>query len=145
VSTPTIQRRTVHYEQTITVIECCVCSIDFGLGKVFIAHRREDHGTFYCPNGHGQSYTGDNAEEQLRKEVERLARQRDLAREDRDRQRDRRLTAERQRAAAKGQVTKIKNRVARGVCPCCSRTFENVASHMAGQHPDYAPTQEHTP
>lgn len=24
------------------------------------------------------------------------------------------------------------------VCPCCNRTFQNVARHIAGQHPDYA-------
>jgi hypothetical protein len=27
--------------------------------------------------------------------------------------------------------------VANGVCPCCNRTFQNLARHMAGKHPDY--------
>lgn len=134
----TALNRTVHYEKTIKVIECCSCSIDFGLGANFIKARREDHATFYCPNGHPQGYYSDNEKEELQKEVEGLQRQRDFARESRDAERERRLAAERQRAAAKGQVTKIKNRVAKGVCPCCTRSFANLAGHMASKHPDYA-------
>lgn len=129
--------RTVHIERKIHIIECASCSVDFGIGDNFMRRRREDHGTFYCPNGHPNVYRGDNTEEKLRKELEAAQRQRDMAREDRDWQRQQRLTAERQRAAAKGQVTKIKNRVSKGVCPCCNRTFPNLAAHMAGQHPDY--------
>ena len=37
----------------------------------------------------------------------------------------------------KGQVTRIKKRVANGVCPCCNRTFKDLAAHMSTQHPDY--------
>ncbi|WP_159103999.1 hypothetical protein [Rhodopseudomonas sp. B29] len=51
--------------------------------------------------------------------------------------RDQREAAERRAAAARGQVTKIKNRVGHGVCPCCNRTFANLARHMAGEHPGY--------
>jgi hypothetical protein len=28
--------------------------------------------------------------------------------------------------------------VKHGVCPCCKRTFENLARHMKGQHPTFA-------
>lgn len=135
--------RTVHFEKTIKVLECCSCSVDFGLGTNFIAERQKDHQTFYCPNGHPQGYFGDNETEKRAKELaaekDRLERQLRYAREDRDDQRTRRLAAERQRAAAKGQLTKTKNRIANGVCPCCNRTFVNLGKHMSGQHPDYAP------
>lgn len=40
-------------------------------------------------------------------------------------------------AAYKGQVTKVKRRVSKGVCPCCNRTFENLARNMESQHPAY--------
>jgi len=43
----------------------------------------------------------------------------------------------RQKAAAKGQLTKTKRRVANGVCPCCNRTFADLSAHMHGQHPEY--------
>jgi hypothetical protein len=51
---------------------------------------------------------------------------------------DERDTAERRRRAEKAAKTKIKNRVAKGVCPCCNRTFQNLADHMKSKHPDYA-------
>jgi hypothetical protein len=38
-------------------------------------------------------------------------------------------------------VTKLKQRVANGVCPCCHRSFVNLHRHMAGQHPDYTKEQ----
>lgn len=37
----------------------------------------------------------------------------------------------------KGAHQRTKNRVAKGVCPCCNRSFTNLAKHMAGQHPDF--------
>ena len=118
---------------------CNGCGIAYGLPAGFIEARREDHKSWTCPNGCVRHFPpGTSEADKLRKEVERLQQQRDLARQDRDWQREQRLTAERQRAAARGQVTKIKNRVAKGVCPCCNRSFANLAKHMAGQHPDYA-------
>lgn len=40
--------------------------------------------------------------------------------------------------AARGQVTRLKNRAAAGVCPCCNRTFHQLVRHMAAKHPDFA-------
>lgn len=42
-----------------------------------------------------------------------------------------------QRRAQKGQNTRLKKRIAAGVCPCCNRSFANLREHMAGQHPDF--------
>lgn len=38
----------------------------------------------------------------------------------------------------RGVVTKTKNRIGKGVCPCCNRTFVELARHIATKHPDYA-------
>jgi len=49
-----------------------------------------------------------------------------------------RIEMERRRvSAARGRVTKIKRRVQHGVCPCCNRTFSNLASHMKTKHPEF--------
>lgn len=45
--------------------------------------------------------------------------------------------AEHSRRAEKAAKTRIKNRIARGVCPCCKRTFQNLAAHMQTQHPGF--------
>jgi hypothetical protein len=34
-------------------------------------------------------------------------------------------------------ATRIRNRIAAGVCPCCTRTFKNVARHIKDKHPTY--------
>ena len=117
---------------------CGGCGLPYGLPEGFITARREDHKSWTCPNGCVRHFPpGSSEAEKLRKALERVETQRDLARQDRDWQREQRLTAERQRAAARGQVTKIKNRVGKGVCPCCNRSFANLGRHMAGQHPEW--------
>ncbi|MBV6448554.1 hypothetical protein [Nitrosomonas sp.] len=52
---------------------------------------------------------------------------------------DQRDAAERSARAYKGQATKIKRRVGRGVCPCCNRHFENLERHMHMVFPLTAP------
>jgi len=140
---PIAYSRKVVVEHTIHIIECCNCGVDFGIGDEYMAARRKDHDWFYCPNGHPQHYPQPSTEEKKAKadaaEVERLKRLVANERQYTESERNRRLLAERQRAAAKGQVTKIKNRVGNGVCPCCNRTFVNLQRHIAGQHPDFTP------
>lgn len=46
------------------------------------------------------------------------------------------------RDGIKGALTKVKKRVRHGVCPCCQRTFKQLAAHMAAKHPDYAKPDE---
>lgn len=94
---------------------------------------------FYCAYGHKQFYIeGESEADKLRRERDRLTQR--LAQKDDEigRQREMREAAERRASAARGQVTKIRNRVGHGVCPCCNRTFENLARHMAHQHPTFA-------
>lgn len=38
----------------------------------------------------------------------------------------------------KGQIAKFKKRTGNGVCPCCKRTFKQLARHMKCKHPNYA-------
>ena len=99
--------------------------------------------TFYCGYGHPQVFAkGETDLDKMRRERDRLA-QRVAERDDEvKRQRELREAAERRSAAARGQVTKIKNRVGHGVCPCCNRTFENLHRHMASQHPTFAEAAE---
>jgi len=125
---------------TFTVIECGECGVPFALSNAFIAERRADHKTWCCPNGHPRWYPEDNEVERLKKEKDRLVRDRDWYAE---RQKEALKEADRERrrsAAARGQVTKIRNRIANGVCPApgCKRSgFTDVAAHIASCHPDF--------
>lgn len=121
---------TVPSSTTYLFQRCINCGVEFGVTDYFDDRRRADKQSFYCPNGHPQAYVKSEADRQ-RERADGLAAQVTHLR-------DQREAAERQLSATRGQVTKLRKRIANGVCPCCHRTFANVARHMAGQHPDYA-------
>lgn len=50
-------------------IECCNCAVIFTVSVEFDNNLRESKKTFYCPNGHPQSYTKSTSE-RLKKELE---------------------------------------------------------------------------
>lgn len=119
-------------------LTCPACGIFFSVPDHWESARREDKKSFYCPNGHSQSFTQSEADK-LRLERDRLKQQ--LAQKDDSIQFYRGLKerAERRVSAAKSQITRIKSRAKAGVCPCCNRTFQNMSEHMKRQHPDFDP------
>lgn len=78
----------------------------------------------------------------LREELERKTKDRDYWMARHGEARDQILKTERRLSATQGVVTRIKNRVGKGVCPCCNRYFANVHRHMANQHPEFAAEQK---
>jgi hypothetical protein len=124
---------TINITTTYTVIDCYKCGALFAVPNDVDDELVRSGRAFYCPNGHGQSYR-ESTEEQLRKEREKNARitaRLDQVKADRD-------ATQRSLVATKGQVTRVKNRIANGACPCCNRTFADLAAHMATKHPKYA-------
>lgn len=113
----------------LEVTDCCSCGVEFAMPARLLRERRENGGGFYCPNGHRLVYKTPTTE-RLKKKLESAeARARHEA--------DQREAAERSNAALRGANTKLRNRAAAGVCPCCHRSFQNVARHMSGQHPQF--------
>lgn len=131
------QSRIVSVESRIVVEGCINCGLDFGIGERFRKQRLDDHGTFYCPNGHGQHFTADNEAERLRKQVARLQQTAQTSRENEQFHRERAAHERRSAAATRGHLTRLRKRIANGVCPCCTRSFENVRRHIQGQHPEW--------
>lgn len=123
---------------TMAQIFCCDCGVEFHLAESFKKDLITSKKQFFCPNGHAQSYR-ENEADRLRRERDRLAQQ--IAQKDDEIswQRKQREAAERQVTAAKGQITKLKKRAKAGICPCCNRSFSNMAAHMATKHPDMDP------
>ena len=118
-------------EQVVLIkMECRKCGIAFAVPESFNDHNREYGGKWYCPNGHQWSYT-ETAVTKLKRELESAYARATHAD-------DQRLAAERSAAAVRGPMTKLRKRASNGVCPCCHRTFQQLARHMANKHPDYA-------
>lgn len=113
---------------TINDQTCANCGIVFGLSSTYEEKRRNDHATFYCPNGHSLHFSGESKAEK----AERLLKW--------ERDRNASLLGELDGAKAslrttKGVVTKMRKRAIAGSCQFCHRHFTNVARHVASQHP----------
>lgn len=111
-----------------TTMQCCNCHLSFGVTSRFEKDRRKDHKTFYCPQGHAQSYrAGADEETRLRNELNRQQELREA-----EQARLQRVEAERDQIAKAHK--KMRVRVMNGVCPCCNRTFQNLLRHMQTEH-----------
>lgn len=127
-NTLTIEQVTEFY-----VEECFKCGCSFAMTKDFRDNRMRDKDDFWCPAGHPQRYIG-KSDKQLRQEAEARAR----AAEDQAAAAERATReAKRQLTAAKREATRLKTRAANGVCPCCNRSFVQLARHMKTKHPEY--------
>ena len=117
----------ITYFGNLEVIQCASCGISFGLTADFIQRRQEDHSDFKCPMGHLNIYLAKTEEEKLRDllKLEKESKERAYARE---------AEALKRLSVTKGALTRTKNRIKNGVCPCCNRTFQNLALHMKTKH-----------
>ncbi len=118
-------------------ITCYNCSATYGLNEAFAARRIEDGKGWWCPYCGASTVFGDGENARLRLEKESLERQlraesnrvaSELARHDQTKARLR---------ATKAVATRRKKqieRVEKGVCPQCKRSFTNLRRHMATQH-----------
>jgi hypothetical protein len=138
---------TLHLTEAVTFEreDCITCGVVFFVPAQFKAQRRNDAKSFYCPSGHSMVYREGEADK-LRKQLQAAEARAEQERKDKEwykqRQADERAareTTERRLSAAKGQQTKLRNRIKNGVCPCCTRTFSNLQRHMATQHPEFTP------
>src|SRR5689334_1977262 len=115
--------------QTITLklIECANCGMPFGITETFREQRMEDHRGFMCPNGHSNVYNGKSEAEKLKEQLERSAAREKSLSSVIDRQRETIKGRDHIIRGQKAAKTRLKNRIAAGVCPCCNRTFQNLA------------------
>lgn len=113
-------------------LTCCNkgCGISFQVPQWWNKGRRETHAMFFCPNGHGQSYTSESDEEKLRRE-------RDIARQQLARVEQEAADANKRAELAQKQKRRLEKRAAAGSCPCCKRTFSNMSNHMRNKHPEF--------
>jgi len=115
--------------------DCITCGVRYTVPLSMWEKQRERGGFHSCPNGHSQGWGEDATENaELRRERDRLKQR--LAQKDDDIR-----GLENRNRAAKGQITRMKKRASAGTCPCCKRTFQNVATHVKRQHPDFLEEQ----
>lgn len=127
------RQQVIEFPTELKTETCCACGMLFAMPTRFERAMRDSGQSFYCPAGHPQFYGSSTLEKRLERAEAETRRERERA----DRAKREAHRAEMSRRAYKGMLTKTKKRVAAGVCPCCNRTFQNLARHMAGQHPNW--------
>ncbi len=122
----------VYVEVELVTLTCCNthCGILFGVPARWKEKKKEDHKEFFCPNGHPQVFL-EKTELDIAKQ--RLAFERSIHDQTKAALRDK----SKQLSTTKGVLTRTKNRVKHGVCPCCKRQFQNVRRHMKTKHPEF--------
>jgi len=119
-------------------IECCNCHVIFAMTDEMDQHYHTTKKLFYCPNGHGQHYTGVDREQQLKDRIKGMEARNSALRDQLD-------ATERSKSALKGVVTRKKNElesVKSGKCPCCNKYFKVLHKHMENRHPTYDPQSD---
>lgn len=129
---------TVQGTINLFVTDCARCGVIFAITKNLEERRREDHKEFYCPNGHSMVFYGDTEADKLRRQLKNEKQYHEWTQESLEAARDVARSADYRARAAKGQLTKMRNRVARGLCPAagCKRSFTNLHDHMCTEHPE---------
>lgn len=128
------------FTQTITetfqVVSCYTCGVRFGIGQDLYKRVVTDaKGSVYCPSCGSQTCWSESDDQKRIKELERKLK---WEMENTERERKERESAQASLVATKGVVTKLRRRAVAGVCPCCNRTFSQLARHMKTKHPEFA-------
>lgn len=116
---------------------CPTCGVMYAVPKDWLAakSRAHDRGdrdvNWFCPNGHSTVFSREAETVVLKRERDRLkqenARLEQIAAE-----------AQQKAAAVEAQARIDHRRTVAGVCPCCNRTFRQLATHMRHMHPEVA-------
>lgn len=87
--------------------------------------------SWFCPNGHERVYReseADKVRRELNNARQQIARAEDEARE-----------ATARATKAENAKKRLEKRINAGLCPCCNRSFQNLARHMASKHGNVVP------
>ena len=124
------------YSGTLTVMRCW-CGVQHAVPASLAAIQQRQFAdgqsprVIYCPLGHTYFPAGESKKSRLERQLVREQASHDQTRAALQ-------SAKHATRAEKAAKTRLKKRIAHGVCPCCHRTFVNMKRHMESQHPDFA-------
>lgn len=129
--------KTFQVAEELSVLHCPSCGMLYAAptawrAKLLEQHDRGEAVSWCCPAGHSIVFSTES-------ELDRVRRERDRLKQDTARLECEALDFHRRAIAAESEVERQKTRSAAGVCPCCHRTFRQLALHMKTKHPVAAP------
>ena len=118
---------------TLKTLQCGTCGVHHAIPSERYNSSLKEGGYWFCPNGHERGFSEGSTSAKLKKEIKR----REWAESNAKAAQEEAAKAKRSLSAQKAANTRLKNRAKAGVCPCCNRTFKQLAAHMANKHPDF--------
>ncbi len=122
--------------ETYTTVGCVRCGVRFAIPQGFYKDLLRSRNIFWCPNGHEQHFSGKSEADKVREKLKRTEEAHERTKCSLRAAHGREESEKRSHAATKGQLTKTRNRIKKGVCPFCNRSFENLRRHMETKHGD---------
>lgn len=119
--------------ETYSRLTCGECGIVFYPPSGWLTERKNNGGSFTCPNGHPRVFK--------ESELDRVRRERDKLRQREAMLLDEKATEQRRADLAEKRERRLKKRASAGVCPCCHKTVKQMAAHMQTKHPDFVKEQ----
>lgn len=109
----------------------CNCGGVYAITEGYRANKHLHGGSWHCPYCQaGWGYTNAGQLEKAKKELAGQVERTQAAL-------NRANAAEQQLAAVTAQAERAATRAKNGTCPCCTRTFKQLAAHMKNKHPEY--------
>lgn len=129
--------------ETFHVVSCYTCGVPFGItSSIYRRVVTDAEGSVHCPAcGNMTCWCESKAEKEIKRlqgELKTANTKTEMSKRTAEIEMDKRQRAENSLRTTKGVVTKIKQRVGKGVCPCCNRSFRDLQRHMNSKHPDYS-------
>lgn len=124
-------------QETFKVVSCYTCGVRFAItSELYRRVVTDAAGSIFCP-ACGSSTCWKKSEAQ--KQIEQLEAKLKWEMENSERRLSEKNKVEAELRAAQLTHSKIKKRISSGVCPCCNRTFKQLAAHMSNKHPEFKP------
>lgn len=99
---------------------------------------KETGRTFHCTVcGNTRVFSGKNTVDQLRGELAAAKQREETERHLRQQAQSAERVIQDLLKKERASKARLKKRADHGVCPCCTRSFENVRRHLATKHPEY--------
>ena len=127
---------TINTTRKLEIYDCYACGSPIALDDHHEKRLQDDGSNFFCPRGHTQSFTHSETT-RLRKMLEEANRSKTAITSQLTQALD---DVKNARVQQRRSATLLKNqteRISHGVCPCCNRTFKQLAAHMKNKHPEF--------
>ncbi len=129
----------IQFEVELAQIDCGCCGGTYAINERYRLKQYEEGGSWTCPYCKvGWGYSNNNENAKLKRQLKEEQERKDRALAEANTLRFERDRAQETLVKVTQEAKRLKKRVTNGVCPCCTRSFQNLKRHMATKHPEHA-------